>query len=109
MGWVQHNAIIVSDDSCIEGEHKKALEIFKKYPELVTPIFNATIEQFTFMIIPDGSKENRPVSNECDELRDYFIKWLEVESSCDFIEVCFGGDNYKSEVVNCRNEGDWFN
>ena len=61
----------------------------------------------SFAIVPDGSKEGWPESDEGDEGRDRFIEWLDTQRYDDgsprqrWVEVQFGDDDEETKV--CRD------
>lgn len=103
MGYIKHHSIIITSyfKNDIDRAHAKALELFKDLDvmyENTAKIVSAVYEgiantQYTFFIAPDGSKEGWSLSNLCNNAREEFRKWLKQECTCDFIEICFGGDD----------------
>lgn len=53
----------------------------------------------SFMVVPDGSKENRPESDEGDAARDKFIDWVRATDSVHYAEVAIGPDDDTAEVT----------
>jgi hypothetical protein len=102
MGYIKHNAVIVSGWRVMEA-HLKAHEIFKKlgFEQLVSPIINGILNgQDSFFIAPDGSKEGWDTSDECDKARKEFLDWLtKSENYADYIEIRFGGDDEDVTIV----------
>jgi hypothetical protein len=115
MGYIKHNAIIVTgwqEDKVLEARNK-AIEIFEEYfgeePELkpygsrligeIIP--SLTNGQSSFFIAPDGSKEGWETSQNGDMAREKFCEWLysEQDNYCDYIEVRFGGDDDHEMIV----------
>lgn len=105
MGWERHHFIIVThyDEDEIREAHKKAKELFNldKFPEpvnLVTEVIQSIAnKQFTFMIGPDGSKEGWETSDEYDEIRNEFTKYL-TDSLLKFAVISMDIDNRRSSV-----------
>lgn len=110
MGYVKHHTIVVT--SCCEVSIKKAqdkaLKIFSKkvqgydngFNKLVSKIVKGVANyQHSFFIAPDGSKEGWEPSQLGDKLRGKFTKWL-TKNGYDFVEVCFGGDDNYTEIIN---------
>jgi hypothetical protein len=103
MGYVKHNAIIVTSwDEKIKKVHAKALSIFDG--DLVSEIvFGKTNGERGFFITPDGSKEGWDTSEECDVSRKSFLDWLrDSDYCCDYIEVRFGGDDDSETIVRSK-------
>lgn len=106
MGYIRHHAIVVTandynDD--IEQAHEKAKEIFG---ELVSEIITSKINGYqSFFIAPDGSKEFWTLSDEHDEKRSEFIKYLKSKAYVDgssnlrYAELYYGDDERESAVV----------
>jgi hypothetical protein len=88
MGTFRHNAIVVTgwkEDQVLEA-HKVAETLNLNPSEIKGPFFN---NYMSFFIPPDGSKEGWEHSNECNELRDQWIKAAQ-ELDVDWVEVSFG-------------------
>ena len=104
MGYIKHNAIIVTGiEPCetfpdLQIVYKKAKKLFGR---TVTKKGKTVTNGFqSFLISPDGSKERWEWSNEFDIKRDKFFKWLRKHKYyVDVVEVRFGGDDYDAEVV----------
>jgi len=101
MGYIRHNAIIVtgSKNSCYnledgEGPLSKAHALAKSMFGDICPVTeivdNKTNGYSHFMVAPDGSKEGWDTSDEGDVLRERFICGLD---QVDYIEVEYGGDD----------------
>lgn len=111
MGYIKNHSIIVTSHfkDCINKAHEAAISIFKelnidyhgKNEELVTEIFEGKVNtQYTFFIVPDGSKEGWGFSERCDKAREDFCAWMESnQCSCDYVEVTFGGDDEYCEIT----------
>jgi hypothetical protein len=104
MGYVKHNSIIVTDwkEERIVILHKKAQKIFGKHARLVSNIVVSERNGYaSFFIAPDGSKEGWDVSQDMDDAREKFIKWLQRKHpGVDYIEVRYGGDDDAATVEN---------
>ena len=118
MGYIKHNAIIVTgwEKTSMEAVHSKAKEIFKEgfkqdntngdqlISELILGLANT---QYTFMVAPDGSKEGWATSNFGDEAREELLNWISKSNYyCDYIEIRFGGDDELEGVIR-SNEIDY--
>lgn len=105
MGRIKHNAIVVtsgSSDSILIA-WRKALDLFEgKITTIVEGVANG---YFSFLIVPDGSKEGWKPSDNWDEKRDNYFDWAnETGMGFDCIEIRFGGDDYYSEIVRIAGE-----
>lgn len=114
MGYIRHNAIVCTSglEKVAEIAHKKAIKVFDgKVTSLVEGLTN---QYFSFMVVPDGSKEGWEDSDDFDKRRNKFIKWLETHtleeidntykgtkvSEClDYVEISFGGDNGGANII----------
>jgi len=118
MGYIKHNAIIVTgwqDDKILESRNK-AIEIFDEHfsgepivrpygSKLVSEIIPSLANgQYSFFIAPDGSKEGWETSENGDRAREEFCKWLNSDPNnhCDYIEVRFGGDDDNNSIIRSR-------
>jgi len=113
MGYVKHNAIIVTGNSeDILKAHSRAVQIFdvefsrgvlsQKGSILITPVVGGYVnDEFSFLIAPDGLKEGWPSSDYGDNARASFLGWLRSEEDLylDFVEVAFGGDFESADVI----------
>ncbi len=102
MGYMRHHAIVVT--SCFEDKilevHGAARFLFKGNVTSITgPVING---YRSFMVAPDGSKEDWSESEEGNTKRDEFIAYMKTfcyedgSSPLDWAEVQFGdgdGDN----------------
>lgn len=118
MGYIKHNALIVTgwDYSEIKDAHEKANVLFIHHfrndlslpnvTQLITPIVSGLAnEQYSFMIAPDGSKEGWGASDNSDNARTDFIKWMkETGRYYDFVEVRFGGDDDHEYITYSNNK-----
>ena len=94
MGWIVHHAIVVTGNATdCAAAHAEAERIFG--PAGVTPILTAPVNGLcSFLIGPDGSKENWPDSKKGNTRRARFHKWVRAAVE-DFVlihavEVAFG-------------------
>lgn len=106
MGYVRHNAIIVSswDRKALARAHGKAKEIFDVCP--VSPKTREVVNGYSsFFIAPDGSKEGWASSNKGDQERDEFISYLKEQEYDDgsnrlgWVLIQFSGDELDTKVV----------
>lgn len=90
MGYIKHHYIIVTcfklDDAILA--HKEAERIFDMrrvvFPffetrgtSMLTEIIKSPVDShYSFTVMPDGSKEGWPESNNGDELRAEFVRFL---------------------------------
>lgn len=114
MGRIKHNAIIVTcGQDIVSIVWDKANEVFEsKVTNIVSGVSN---DYFSFLIVPDGSKEGWNNSDKWDSKRDYYFKWLEeyeltdsnlkgiIGTYVDCIEVYFGGDDEIAHIVRTNN------
>jgi hypothetical protein len=97
MGYIAHNAIIVStfDRDMIELARSEATRIGLLVTDAHTHKING---DFTFLVIPDGSKEGWPESDEGDRMRAMFWDWMAAQvyedgsNVLDAVEIRYGGD-----------------
>jgi len=111
MGRIKHHSIIVTayrDDILLVRE--KCLEIFEHEltddnPEkIISPVMEGLVNgQSSFFVAPDGSKEGWDTSDECDNAREVFLQWMKESKSCEYIEVCFGGDDDQNYITTCSD------
>lgn len=118
MGHFKHSTLIITSwhEESIKSLHKKANEIFhdvfekdlitEKGEDLITPIFEGIRnEQYTFFIIPDGSKEGWAASDLSDEARKKLIDYIDTNDFyCSFAELFFGGDDDTFEITGTRSQ-----
>ena len=100
MGYIRHHAILVTSWSSdeIKRAHAQAVKCFGD--KLVSWTETTQINGYgTFTVIPDGSKEGWPESDQGDERRDQFIDWLNQQRHTDgsgpfaWAEVQYGDEN----------------
>lgn len=104
MGYIRHNAIIVTswDDEKIELAHAMAKTLGNVVTDIVGPTTNGYC---TFTIVPDGSKEGWARSHEGDDARESFRVWLNKQryedgsTSLEWVEVAYGNDDRRGVVV----------
>lgn len=100
MGYIRHNAIVVtgnySDETfynTTQKAHNKAVELGL----LVTDIVHGKANGYaSFMICPDGSKEGWAISEGFDTRREEWLKWAKTQL-IDFAHISYGGDD--SDIV----------
>ncbi|AIM37392.1 hypothetical protein KO02_12340 [Sphingobacterium sp. ML3W] len=107
MSWNIHHTIIVTDWDSRDIEKARALALEYIDEILVTPIFYGYVNpQYTFFIVPDGSKEGWLDSDIMDTNRALFLnKMKESDLCCDYVELQFGGD-FGSELTQILRHGD---
>ena len=98
MGYIKHHAIVVTsfDDALAKEAHKKAEKLGNTTTEVVESPVNG---YYSFLIVPDGSKEGWPESDEGDVSRQRFIAWAiqqrydDGSSALDVVEVMYDEEN----------------
>ena len=101
MGFLYHNAIIVLTYSRerAEAAYAKAFELFDGLAPVTAIAETPVNSDFTFAILPDGSKEGWEPSERGDAARDAMKAWFKEQcfedGSCPFnwIEIGFGEDD----------------
>jgi hypothetical protein len=104
MGYIKHHVIVVTswDEKLIEEAWWKANECGCKPSKIVGPYANG---YGSFLIPPDGSKENWDRSDEGDAARNAFKTWVNTQryddgsSSLEWVEVSYGSDDGKAEIT----------
>jgi hypothetical protein len=111
---IRHHTIAITsaDRAVLETLRMQIINIYKekmeakKGAQLVSPLVESLINNFcTFYIAPDGSKEGYDASEDGDVIRKLIIelinklKQLDGENPVRFVEVFFGDDTTKSEIV----------
>lgn len=91
MGVIRHHAMIVT------GYDMEDMKATRRFAELCnldpSPIMESHSNGYlTFFIPPDGSKEGWERSQEGDEERDRFKKFLRKRRVEDWVELAYGGD-----------------
>lgn len=121
MGYIKHNAIIVTGwkKEKVEEAHLKAREIFDEElskddvlnvlgSSLVSEIIPSLVNgDCTFFIAPDGSKKGWSTSNCANDARDRFIEYLNTIEYLDYVEIKYGGDDYYEKIT--RSKGKYLN
>ena len=92
MGWIKHNAIVVthwdSNTSAFKSAHEQAKEVLG---EMVSPIVGSPINGYaSFLIAPDGSKEGWLDSDLFDERRAEYIEQNLRGSGLDWMLLEYG-------------------
>lgn len=95
MGTMHHNAIIVTswNREKLDEAHKTAIGLMPHVSGMVEGTING---QFSFAVLPDGSKEEWPESDVADSARAALIKWINSQayedgSNClEYAEISFG-------------------
>lgn len=97
MSTVLHNAIVVTSwgEDSIKCARLKAIALGL----LATPIVESRVNAYwTFLVVPDGSKEGWAESDRGDEAREQFAEYLWAQrvedgsSSLEWVEVAYGKD-----------------
>jgi hypothetical protein len=105
VGYIKHDTIVCTawDAKYVAPVHEKAVQLFG---DLVSEIIEGKSNgQVSFFIAPDGSKEGWDVSDDCDVLRDQFLRYLkEANSFVDYVHVRFGGDDDNTQVYTGQYE-----
>ena len=102
MGYIKHHAIIVTswDEKRIETAHTVALDTGNNVTGIVGPLTNGYC---TFTIVPDGSKEGWPPSDDGDVSRHMFIEWITNNSDrLEWVYVSYGNDDWAATVVDSK-------
>lgn len=107
MSWMRHHAIIVTsfNKDYVDGARKQALELFDiaQVSEIITGVVNC---YYTFLIGPDGSKENWDTSDKYDGKRESFIEWLQqYDGFCTYVEVQYGCDYGCNRILKAGETG----
>jgi len=92
MGYIAHHAMVITgwDDDTTERAHSFCTELGLK----PGPITEVQVNLYrSFFVPPDGSKEGWETSDERDEARREFRRYLRATRGLDWAEVRFGGDN----------------
>lgn len=81
----------------VERAHRKAIEAFIGVAEVSTPTEGWLNNVRSFMVAPDGSKDNRDESDKGDEARADYVQWLRAQSygrgegsPLTWVEVAYG-------------------
>lgn len=110
MGYQRHHAIIVTSYNNVHilRAQMAAKDIFGEFPMRSESKIN---EYYTFLIPPDGSKEDWPESDAGDVRRDKFINWLNEQrfedgsSPYKWVEVQYGDDEDENIVTRAESDG----
>lgn len=112
MGYMRHHAIIVTSfkEESIRRAHNEAGDWGFPDSMLGQILKSPMNEYYTFMIGPDGSKEGWEESNEGDDKRINFIRWMDTQryddgsSPLDWVEVQYGDDERETKIVSHSDE-----
>lgn len=101
MGYISHHAIVVTSfDDKIQEPHIVAKQIIGN--ELISDIIDSPINGYkSFFVAPDGSKEGWNESEEYEDKRDMFIKWLQDYALCYWALIQYGDDNGENVILKC--------
>lgn len=105
MGYIKHNAIVVTgasyDSIRFHKAYDKARELFGY--ESVSDTVKSTLNGYiSFLVAPDGSKEGWPESNEYDDKRKQLADYIDSlayddgSNSIDFVDVGYDEDHEAS-------------
>ena len=100
MGYIKHNAIIVTtySESDIDRAYEIAAGIFGM-DNVTDKIMSESNGYFSFFIPPDGSKEGWTASRIGDVRRNSFMEWCAEQAYTDLsnnicaVELTYGGEN----------------
>ena len=99
MGYIRHSAIILTGwkDEHIAAAKDKA-EIIGL--QVIGPSKEVTNGYKTICVVPDGSKEGWPESNQGDERRREFTDWLNASFDIylEWVEVDYGDDDSEATI-----------
>ena len=106
MGYIRHNAIIVTGWN--EKEMQEAKMLLEKNTDLsASDIVESGINGYkSFMIAPDGSKEGWEASDKGDSDRELYIQYLG-RTGLDYVEISYGGDEPEYSKIVARNGYDY--
>lgn len=107
MGYIRHNAIIVTSDNYPTGK-EKFVQVYDKakklFGELVSNIITSKINGYiSFFIAPDGSKEDWEISYKHDTKREKLCNFIESLAEVDgsnaikFVDVSYD-EAYKANI-----------
>lgn len=113
MGYIRHNAIVVTGDAYPDADNKFK-RVYEKaqylFDNLVSNIIYSPINGYqSFFIAPDGSKEGWDLSDEYDQKRKEFADFIDSlayddgSNSIDFVDV--GYDEYCEVEIDRNNKG----
>jgi len=100
MGYIKHHAILITsfDEEKAKLAHAKAMKLVR---DLTTELKESPVNSdWSFAILPDGSKEGWPESEEYDKLRELFIDWLKTQRYED------DSSPFKAVLVSYDEEGE---
>jgi len=101
MGIIRHHAIVVTSytKKTLTSARDRALGLDLSVSEIVDSPANGYV---SFLVSPDGSNEGWSISNQGNEDRAHFIKYLRTRSDLDWVEVSYGDDSgLPSRIVSC--------
>jgi len=122
MGYMRHHGIMITgsdlhEDSLFNKDnyltisivHEKAKQIFPE--KLVSDLQMSVMNAYkSFAIFPDGSKEGWSDSDEGENRRDAFIKWIQGDtrsrSFIDWVEIQYGDDERMTRICRHSDEVD---
>jgi len=105
MGYIKHNAIIVTSFDVVHLHtiYDLAYDIFYAGEgwNIISPIMQSPINSYqSFFIAPDGSKEGWGDSHKGDELRQQFKDEAKaLNLFVDIVEVAYGGDDPQQACI----------
>ncbi len=93
MGTIQHHAFVVTGHSDnIWKAHEEANRAFGGIASVTSVVPSPWNGFASFMIAPDGSKEEWKHSDDGDLARAKFVKWLRENDLYRWVEVTYGAD-----------------
>lgn len=110
MGYIKHTTLIVTcwDKKHLTETRKKLIELFKltfkdepdkinECTQIITKIHRGLANlQYSFAVLPDGSKEGWPTSDKVENAIDKLLFWLKENKKnnyCEYIYATFSGDD----------------
>ncbi len=112
---IVHHAIIVTSRNLIRlnSIREKCVDLMnskissKQAASMISATLPSISNQFqSFIIIPDGSKENYDISDEADNARSNVVEFLngldnsDSDTAIRFVEVSYGTDTNHANVLN---------
>ena len=104
MGYIRHDAIIVTDwnEDRLNAARDKAMELGLIVSEIVSSETNGYV---SFLIAPDGSKEGWDTSEEHETRRDKWKQWIKTEEQfhTDWVHINYGGEEPENTHIEEHN------
>lgn len=109
MGYIQHHAIVVTTYDEVRADQARAAAAANRCP--VTAAHKSGVNSYyTFLVLPDGSKEGWFESDFDDRNRGAFVSWLRSQAFDDgsnpyaWVEVQYGDDDGVTMVVGSSDD-----